>query len=207
MIGRTMDTNRLFSLPLKKQLNLLATRRDLLLSAWPYESAFLRVFAFAQEVLQDEKAGETVVRTARAFMDMIVCCLLTRPGDVLLLCNALPEDSRSQFMDELAMNKLTSTHLLAAIVSDRELFSRFPQQGGWIGHAIFLRGSMLAEDNPGKKFEIEELIPLGVDVDRASSRALLGSAFDEEQLTEGALKKLLELFPNDRYLIQAIQKR
>jgi hypothetical protein len=207
MIGRKMDTTRLFSLPLEKQLNHLVARRDLLMEAWAYEPAFLRVFAFSREVVEEGKGGESAVRTARAFMDVIACCLLSRPGDVLLLCNALPEDSRSRFMDELVMNKLVSNHLIAALVSDKETFARFPQEGGWIGHAVFRRGSMLAEDNPGKKFEIEELIPLGVDADRVSSRALLGSAFDEDQLTEGATKKLLQLFPNDRYLNQAIQKR
>lgn len=201
-----MDTTRLFSLPLKKQMDLLAARKDLLLKAWAHEAAFLRVFSFSQEIIRNGKEGEPAVRVARAFMDMVFCCLVSRPGDVLFLCSALSEDLRPQFLDEVVMNKLMSTHVIAAIVSDREGFARFPQEGGWIGHAVFLRGAMLADDNPGKKFEIEELIPLGVDVDRSSSRALLGSAFDEGQLTEGATKKLLELFPTDRYLLQAIQR-
>lgn len=202
-----MDINRLFVLPLTKQLETLVARRDLLFRAWAHEGGFLRVFTFAQGLLQTGKEEEPTVRVARAFMDAVLCCLLNRPGDVLWLCNALPEDQRSQFLDELVMNRLMSTHLVAAMVADKEVFGRFPQEGSWIGHAVFIRGAMLAEENPDRKLEIEELIPLGVDVEPSSSRALLGSIFDEGQLAEGAGRKLLELFPNDHYLLQAVQKR
>ena len=62
-------------------------------------------------------------------------------------------------------------------------------------------------DAPERCFEIEELLPLGVDAEPGASRSLVGSALDEGQLTERAIDALPELFPGDRYLVETIRQR
>lgn len=45
-----------------------------------------------------------------------------------------------------------------------------------------------------------KLVPLGVDADCSTSRAVLASALDDGQLAPGEPKRLFALFPQDRHL-------
>lgn len=198
-----MSLHHLRELPLRQQVAALANRRNLLERVWSDETWSARLFAEA--LVMSREGGSSEQPTARAFLAGLYT-LLRRPSEVLALQRALPKKYAAAWLEELVTHPLVSVDLVAALVSTEETAGALPS-GGWKGDAIHRRGSMLLADDPTRLFTVAELCPLGVGADRASSRALLGSAFDGGRLAPGEAERLLELFPGDRYLTSKLSPK
>jgi hypothetical protein len=201
-----MDLLGLAEMPLDKQIEFVASRRDWLRRVLPYRALLHPLFLRAHALVQAEPEGSVRHRMARDLLDNVLHHLRS-PAEVAELCEALPPPQRARWLQYLVSSPATDIDLVAALVWDAAVYQRFPQRGEWRGHAIFVRGTMLMNDAASRRFEIEELLPLGVDAEPGASRSLLGAAFDRGQLTERGVGALLELFPGDRYLTDAIRRR
>jgi hypothetical protein len=85
-----------------------------------------------------------------------------------------------------------------------ELFNRLTPDPSWVEVVVFAHGATLLNSYPNRSFSIAELLPLGIDVDRSSSRAVLSSALDGNQLLPAEKPTLLSLFPDDAYFRKRI---
>lgn len=202
-----MDPLSLKGQPIGRQIEILSTRRDLLQRLWPEEKRISMLVREAVGNALEYAPRDPRHLTALNFLENVFY-LLRRPCDVVELCEALPKpQQRLWFLDRLVMSNAVEGDLIAELVSDVAVFLKLPQKGGWVGHAIVRRVRILFEDSPDSQFEIEELIPLGIDADRVTARAMLGAAFDENRLTPASEDRLLELFAGDRYLAEVIEQR
>jgi len=202
-----MDPLCLCRRPIFDQLEVLSMRRDLLSRMWPEES---RVRAFVVEAVKAARTFSERDHRSSIALEFLgnVFALLRRPAEVADLSAGLPaKPDREWFLNQFVMSRMADGDVIAELVADRDTFARLPREGGWVGHALTRRVRILLEDQPGRKFEIEELAPLGVETDRFSARSLLCAALDEDRLTDSAVKRLLELFPEDSYLKGAMERR
>jgi hypothetical protein len=200
-----MDLLMLSAEPVDDALVFLVSRRDWLRRVIHYPSILHPVFVHAWALLRSEPEPSPRRRDAIAFLENLVSHLHSA-SVVADLCEALPARQQAGWLDYLVFSYAADIDLIGSLVCNEAACARLPR-GGWRGHAIFVRGTMLMNDAPGRQFEIDELVPLGVEADHGSSRALLGAAFDGEQLTERAVDALLTLFPGDAYLTGAIEKK
>lgn len=193
--------------PLFDQVTLLSMRRDLLSRLWPEESRIRDLVIEAVKAVRTFSERDPRFTLAVDFLDNVFA-LIRRPRELVDFCAALATESDRQWLlDRFVMSKAADGDVIAEMVADREAFARLPQRGPWIGHAFTRRVAILLEDHPERKFEIEDLIPLGIANDRVSARSLLGAAFDEDRLTDLSVARLLDFFPTDSYLQRAIEKR
>jgi hypothetical protein len=189
-----------------ERIVLLARRPDLLRRLWPNERQIAELVKLAFELLASRKPANPTPKELDDFLTNVVA-LLRRPADVISLIRGLGHEAeRAALMERVVSSPLVEPDLVTALVADRRLFDELPREGGWVGHAIFRRGGILLEDDPTRAFDIDELLPLGVEADRASSRALIGAAFDENRLTASSVSRLLELFPNDSYFAHKLNR-
>ena len=117
--------------------------------------------------------------------------------DVRCLLRRVDDEAVVRFLDDFVLHRAARVEVIAALVASTATSSLFPQHSAWIGHAIFIRGSSLLNSHPAKQYEVAELVPLGVDADRASSRALLSSALEAGRLTAAAVAEVERMFPGD----------
>ncbi len=102
------------------------------------------------------------------------------------------------FLDDFVLNRAASIDVVFALVASTSTYELFPRGGVWAGHAMFVRGSSMLNSNPNTRYDVAELVPIGVHADRASARALLSSALEAGRLTDSAVVEVERLFPNDR---------
>ncbi len=203
-----MDPLNLCREPIREQLSILSLRHDLLRRLWPEEQRIKELFAAAMVTIGSEDGEESPEnKIAHKFLAGIFS-LLRRPTDLVDLCGALPNEELGYLvLDLFTLSPVADGDLIAALVSDPATYARLPQNGDWVGRALLRRAMILRQDFPGRKFEIEEFIPIGIEADSLAARSILGSALDEDELTEASVSRLLELFPNDKYLVSTIQRR
>jgi hypothetical protein len=118
--------------------------------------------------------------------------------DVRCLLRLADEDSAIMFLDDFVLNRAASVEVVSALVASRSTYELLPSGSAWAGHAMFVRGSSMLNTDPARRYEVAELVPIGVDADRASARALLSSALEAGRLTDEAVAEVERLFPNDR---------
>lgn len=177
----------------------LAVRRDLLRRLWPEER---RIRGLVVEALAELKDSNTADHRNKYTEDFLasVFSMIRRPMDVIEICAACPrQELAHEFLDRFVFSSAADGDVIASLVSDSDVFRKLPPHGSWVGHALVRRFQILSQDHPGRRFEIEELLPLGVETDRVVARAILGSAFDESELSESAIRCLPGLFPGDRH--------
>jgi hypothetical protein len=202
-----MDPNNLMKLDSHKRLTVLSVRLDLVRRLWPEEKEVRELVVEAVSILEEFRECDPRRKTAENFLTNVFS-LLRRPNELIDLCLAFPKpESALYLMDQFVFCAVADGDLIAALVSTWDTFSRLPREGSWVGHAMVRRALILSQDHPGRRFEIEELLPLGVEVDRITSRAILGGALDDGALSEAALARLASLFPNDSYFERALTNR
>jgi hypothetical protein len=205
-LGRhLMDPLKLKQKPVQEQLEVLSVRLDLLSRMWPEERHTRTLVAGAMESMQQHPETDPRHRMASKFLCHIFR-LVRRPADVVHLCLGVPSGLQAQFVDRLVLSPATDGDLIAELVADPATFTLLPA-GSWVEYALTRYVRILLEDHPGRRFEIEELIPFGIEKEPFTARALLGAAFDEGRLTDQSVNRLLELFPKDTYLTDAILKQ
>jgi hypothetical protein len=118
--------------------------------------------------------------------------------DVRCLLRLADDEGAVRFLDDFVLHPAGRVEVISALVASAATSNLFPRRSAWIGHAMFLRGSSMLNSHPGKRYEVAELIPIGVDADRASARALLSSALEGGRLTDEAVAEVERIFPNDR---------
>jgi hypothetical protein len=129
------------------------------------------------------------------------------PEQLVSLCQAVPEDQAVALLNGYVRHDLSDDDVLLAVAERPETFALLPFDSGWAEVVVWRYGSVLLNRHPEKKFTIEELAPLGLHVERATLRAVLGTAFDEGQLSQAEWRRLLEIFPNDSYFSAALSER
>src|SRR5262245_30872520 len=201
-----MDPLNLHDKTITEQLTILSVRHDLLRRLWPEEQRIKKLFVASVIIISEEKDGAEN-RIARDFLTGVFS-LLQRPTDLIDLCAALPDEELGRLVLELfTYSPVANADLIAALVADPATYARLPQKGDWVGRALLRRAMILRQDFPKRQFEIEEFIPIGIDADPLAARSILGSALDEDELTEASASRLLELFPGDKYLSHALSIR
>ena len=115
--------------------------------------------------------------------------------DLQCILIGLPTSTAEEFMDATVRSGHVSDDVIAACVASPTAFAGLPNKGGWIGHAIYVRGCQLLKQEDPKLFELEDLLPLGIDVDLASSRALLSAAAESGRLSSHAFSIARARFP------------
>jgi len=202
-----MDPNGLMKLGSHERLTVLSVRPDLVRRLWPEEKVVRELVVEAVSILEEFREGDPRRKTAEHFLTNVFS-LLRRPSELIAICLAFPNPgSALQFMDLFVFCAVADGDLIAALVSDWDTYNGLPREGSWAGHAMVRRALILAQDHPARRFEIEELLPLGVEVDRVTSRSILGGALDDNALSETALARLLTLFPDDSYFKHALANR
>lgn len=201
-----MDPLNLYSKPLGEQLSILSVRHDLLRRLWPEEDKIKALVEFSLIENCKKDRGFYFKQTDDFLAG--VFSQIHRPSDLIDILSIFRVDKYQQvFLDKFVFSSVADGDVIAALVSDPVTFSKLPQTGGWIGHAIWRRAIILFQDHPNKRFEIEQLLPLGIEIDRTTARAILGTAFDEGQLSDAGIKCLLELFPSDQYFRNALNQK
>jgi hypothetical protein len=168
---------------------------------WAREDLFANVFRRALEVAAASDAnGRSDLRTAaRAFLDTTYLLLVSRPSDVVDLASALDEGLAVGFLKDFVHSTVAQNNVMSGIALQPDLFARLPLDGGWVEVVVLVHGMGLLNSAPERRFTIAELTPLGIDVDRPASRAVLSSALDNNQLDPTEAARLLQLFPSDAY--------
>jgi hypothetical protein len=200
-----MDPLGLRQKPIEDQLEVLSLRPDLLARLWPAERHVRTLVGAAMRLEQRFPDSDPRHRMAGEFLNHAFR-LLRRPADIVHLCAALPAGEQAQLLDRFVMSRSADGDLVAELVADPETFATLPD-GSWVGHALTRRVRILLEDHPDRRFDIGELIPIGIDKEPFTARAMLGAAFDEDRLTDASVDRLLEVFPGDAYLTPAIKRR
>ena len=118
--------------------------------------------------------------------------------DVRCLLRLADEDGAVMFLDDFVLHRAASIEVISALVASTSTWELFPRQSAWSGHAMFVRGSSMLNANPTRRYDVAELVPIGVDADRTSARALLSSALETGRLTDEAVAEVERLFPNHR---------
>jgi hypothetical protein len=182
-------------------LALLRGNPELTSILWAYEDVFSRVFRCATQNACTEDRGDRHTDAARSFLDTVYLRLIARPSDVVGLASMLASDYLAeQFLEDYVRHPMTKNHVLYNLARLPALFEALPKTGGWQEVIVHNYGASLLNSYPTRRFTLEELVPLGIEIDRPAARALLGSALESKQLTGESKARLLELFPNDTTL-------
>lgn len=141
-----------------------------------------------------------VYRQGEPFEEILdlVCSSVKSVRDLRCLIRDLDEEDAIPFLDDFVLRRASSEVVIRSMAESRATYEALPKPGAWVGHALYLRGAKLLNDHPRQQFEIAYLVPIGVDADRASARALLSSAAESNQLTASALAEARRLYPNER---------
>jgi len=175
--------------------NLRALRRD--------EPTFRELLAEALSAVS--KLGRDKAAEYGRFLDSVCVRLIETPTDVRALCDLLPdEDAKLELLRFIARHPLVDFDLLIAFATSPEVLGTLPLDSSWVEPIVLTYGSSKLAEN--RKLSIEEIAPLGLDVERATVRSLLGSALDAGLLLEGEELRLLELFPSDKYFQGRIKR-
>ncbi|MFF4084450.1 hypothetical protein ACFYZN_34410 [Streptomyces sp. NPDC001777] len=184
-----MDVNvhELMSLPAGQRYRLLADRLNAC-RLWAYEDLFPSVFADAVDLVY---ARQEQHLNARRFVEHTFINLITRPGDLVELCRRIPaEDLRLAVVEAYVRHPLVAHDVLAAMGASGELYRELPP-GGWTEVPMHLYASARLDAEPGRRFELHELLPFGTVHDRSSARSVLRSALEADQLTDQARAAVL----------------
>jgi hypothetical protein len=182
-------------------------RGSVLRHHWSREGEFAATFL--NVVTARLKAGAARIDAdSSAFLDSVVSRLVVRPADLLSLCAMLGEERLArEFMRFYARHELADYDVLFAIVESPALFRALPDDPQWMEVAILLYGSAKLDECGDRKLTIDELAPLGVDVERSTVRSLVGSAFDAGVLADEDCERLLTVFPDDPYFRARLTER
>ena len=162
-----------------------------------YEDVAGSVLAKAIE-LCDVEPETSASLGARAVLDYTIAELIHRPRDILALVTALPnEDISIRFLQIYVRHHLSSIAVLVGLARLPEVFAQLPKDDSWVEVIVYQHGAALLNEFPHRQFSVDELLPLGVDADRVTSRAVLTSALDSNQLTQQAIESARALFPHD----------
>ena len=85
------------------------------------------------------------------------------------------------------------------VIEDVELFGRLAPDPLWCEEALWIRATWLFEEFPSRKFTFEELVPPHLP-EETNTRSMLGAALDGQRLTQDAVSRLRQMFPEDRYI-------
>ena len=199
-----MDVNHLLTLNPDDQLPELRGEPETLQALWTHRDDFTKVFRRALEVVLAD-AGRSDLRIAsRAFLDSTYLLLIAGPPDLVALASALDQDLAVSFLNDFVRSPLSRHDVLRNVARTPDLFASLPFDGGWVEVVVVVHGMGLLNSAPDHQFTIQELIPLGIDVDRPASRAVLSSALDNNQLVSSEKEQLLRLFPSDAYFRRVI---
>ncbi|MGC0415870.1 hypothetical protein [Embleya sp. AB8] len=178
-----LDIHGLMSLSAHARHRLLADRLHAR-RLWAYEDIFAAAFA--------EAVGLVYVRReqhldARRFVELTFIDLITRPGDLVALCRRIPDrELRLVVVEEYVRHPLVAHDILAAMGASGEVYRELPR-GGWTEVPMHLYASTrLAAAEPGRRFDLHELVPFGTVHDRSAARSVLRSALEGDQLTDEA---------------------
>jgi hypothetical protein len=167
--------------PPRERLRLLADRLHAQ-RLWAHEDLFGAVFADAVArvygtVVPDPDGARLVEYT--------FVSLITRPGDLVAVCrHILDPNLRLAVVEHYVRHPLAALEVLAANGGSAEVFRELPH-GGWTEVAVYMYAAARLNADPGRNFDVEELLPFGM-VDVPAARAALRSALDADQLTEAA---------------------
>lgn len=168
---------------------------------WAYEDAFVSVFRCAIVNVGTEKRTDRYFGVSRGFLDVVYSRLISRPSDVVYLAGAMGSAELAEcFLEDYVRSRLAKVQVLHNLARLPALFSALPKSGGWQEVVVHGYGAYMLDAHPGRRFSLEELIPIGIDADRPAARSLLGSALESRRLTEESEARLLSLFPDDSTL-------
>ena len=196
-----MDLTHLSTLTVDDQLLRLRGDAASTRALWAREDLFRNLFRRAVAVTTTSNASvrSDVQLSARAFLDTTYVLLVARASDVVDLAAALDEDLAVRFLKDFVRSIVAQNDVLSGIASRPDLFVRLPFDAGWVEVVVLVHGMDLLNSAPHRQFTIAELTPLGIDVDRSTSRSVLSSALDNNQLDPADRARLVELFPSDAY--------
>jgi hypothetical protein len=172
-----------------------------LLRLWRHENQFARTFArAARTVLHSGSPSTDADADARAFLENVVVRIVSRPADLVTLCNMVGDERIArEFMRFFVRHPLVDFDVIFALVETPSIFKALPDDPQWMEVAVLIYGTEKLNENEGRKLAIAEFAPLGIDVERPTVRSLVGSAFDAGMLADDDRRRLLELFPGDAY--------
>jgi hypothetical protein len=149
---------------------------------WAHEDLFASAFGEAADLLYERSYQ---AYNARRFVDLTYINLITRPGDLVALCRRLPEQLQLPVVEAYVRHELVPQDILAAMGGAGDVYRYLPH-GGWIETPLYAYGATRLNAEPRRRFDLHELLPYGAAHDLSTSRALLGSALDSDQLTDQA---------------------
>jgi hypothetical protein len=173
-----MDLNRLLTLSLDDQLLLLRGEADALQTLWARDDTFGVLFRHALKLTLSAGGRNDLRVAARAFLDTTYLLLVAAPTELVRLASALDEELAVGFVKDYVHSPLAQNKVISGLATQPELFHSLPRDPGWIEVVVLVYGMALLNSSPDRRFTVDELIPLGIEVDRSTSRAVLSSALD-----------------------------
>ena len=203
----TMDMEDFIRLSLDEQVVQLRGELGLLQALWAREGAFGRVWTRVLDLLISPSNRSDLDSSVRAVADATYLQLVTRPTDLLSLIDSQREERAIWLLRDYVRHRLARNDVICGLATMPALLARMPQDSGWLEVVVLVYGTRRLNAAPDRRFTIEDLIPLGVDTDRSTSRAVLASALDNNQLADSETERLLAMFPDDRHFRRVIKRQ
>lgn len=121
------------------------------------------------------------------------------PLELVSLCDGLSEEDRDDLLALATKSFDLDPSIVAALLDDSDLLERLSPSPLWCSDALWTRATLLFEELPGRRFEIDDLVPRHLP-EGVRARAVLGAALDSDRLTPDAVAALRRLYPNDAYI-------
>lgn len=180
----------------EERLFTLHHRRDLAMRLWAYPECFREVFRHALEVHLTFEENRPQWLPANAFLDVTVGHVVARPCDLVFLCDGVSEHAGCVFLTLYVRHACANPDVVYALASDPESVRRLPE-GLWLGDYVYARGIALLASTETRELEIEDLLPLGLELTPSTSKALLGAAMAGGRLSGQARLRVEKLYPLD----------
>src|SRR5882672_4647810 len=170
-----IDVGAFLVLAPEQRVQRLRGEVHLLQTLWSWEDSFRKTFQYAASIAFEDRERKEVHLNERAFLDLTYATLVQRPSDLVHLATALSPRLEVEFLRDFVRSPLIRNDVLFNLAQLPELFNRLTPDPSWVEVVVFAHGATLLNSYPNRSFSIAELLPLGIDVDRSSSRAVLSS--------------------------------
>ncbi|WP_439680411.1 hypothetical protein [Embleya sp. MST-111070] len=183
-----VPVHELMSISASQRYRLLADRLHAT-RLWAHEDVFATVFADAARLVF---GGGEQHRDARRFVDQTFVNLITRPGDLVLLCRAVADvELRLAVVEAYVRHPLVSENILSAMGASGEVHRELPP-GGWTEVPMYHHAIARLRAEPDRRFDLHELTPFGTRHDLSAAASALRAALEADQLTDQARALVLE---------------
>lgn len=163
------------------------------------EQAFASALSYA---LRDHPKGspDDSRIEERIFLGNVFTRLVQVPDDLLRLCELMGNDRlRIALLRSYVRHDLADRDVIFGLVEAPQLFHSLPDDSSWREVVVLLYGANVINTANGRLLTIDEVAPLGVDVEKSVVRFLLGSAYEDGLLHRDDALRLPAIFPGDAH--------